>query len=297
LESNTGSNNTAVGTRALQDNITGSGNTAIGTDADVSSGALANATAIGYRAFVGASNSLVLGSINGVNNATSSTNIGIGTTTPGDRLDVNGAVLLEQITAPGTTTDRLYNVGGTLTWNGTAITGSSGWGLTGNSIAATDFIGSTNNQPLVFKQNNEKAGLVDLQANGNTFFGFRAGNVNASTWNTAVGSQAFRLNTSGLANSAFGERSLELNTTGSYNVALGNGALLENSTGGENVAVGHAAMQFNKAGTGAIAVGRFAMQYANDQVGGFTNTNVAVGYSALRGSATSSANTGLDDPS
>ena len=39
---------------------------------------------------VGESNALVLGSINGVNNATSSTNVGIGTTTPQYTLDVNG---------------------------------------------------------------------------------------------------------------------------------------------------------------------------------------------------------------
>ena len=39
---------------------------------------------------MGASNSLVLGSINGVNGATSSTNVGIGTSTPGYTLTVNG---------------------------------------------------------------------------------------------------------------------------------------------------------------------------------------------------------------
>ena len=39
---------------------------------------------------VGESNALVLGSINGVNSATSSTNVGIGTTTPRYTLDVNG---------------------------------------------------------------------------------------------------------------------------------------------------------------------------------------------------------------
>jgi hypothetical protein len=47
-----------------------------------------NATAIGANAQVGASNSMVLGSINGVNGATASTNVGIGTTTPLTTLDV-----------------------------------------------------------------------------------------------------------------------------------------------------------------------------------------------------------------
>ena len=51
---------------------------------------LINATAIGAFAMVGESNALVLGSINGVNSARSSTNVGIGTTTPQYTLDVNG---------------------------------------------------------------------------------------------------------------------------------------------------------------------------------------------------------------
>jgi len=49
-------------------------------------------------------------------------NVGVGTfTTSGARLSVNGAVRLESMTAPIPTTDKLYNVGGTLYWNGIAI--------------------------------------------------------------------------------------------------------------------------------------------------------------------------------
>ena len=52
---------------------------------------LTNATAIGYRANVRQSNSLVLGSINGVNGATSTVKVGIGTNVPLQRLHVEGA--------------------------------------------------------------------------------------------------------------------------------------------------------------------------------------------------------------
>ena len=65
----------------------GSDNTLIGAGADPSTG-LTNATAIGARARVDTSNALVLGSINGVNGATSNTNVGIGTTTPSARLAI-----------------------------------------------------------------------------------------------------------------------------------------------------------------------------------------------------------------
>jgi hypothetical protein len=92
LNSNTGGGfNTAVGQRALYSNATGSYNTALGDQADVGSGSLTNATAIGARAYVTQSNSMILGSINGVNNATSNTNVGIGTTTPDNLLSVNGS--------------------------------------------------------------------------------------------------------------------------------------------------------------------------------------------------------------
>lgn len=80
----TGSNNTALGGWALVSNTTGSSNTAVGYWAgpDQNSSNLTNATAIGAYATVSESNALVLGSINGVNGATASAKVGIGTTTP-----------------------------------------------------------------------------------------------------------------------------------------------------------------------------------------------------------------------
>ncbi len=80
--STTGNDNTAIGFRALQGNNTGSNNTALGAVANVGSSDLTNATAVGAYAQVSESNALVLGSINGVNGATASTHVGIGTTTP-----------------------------------------------------------------------------------------------------------------------------------------------------------------------------------------------------------------------
>ncbi len=89
----TGSNNTAAGAGSLQNNTTGSYNTAFGFVADVSTNGLTNATAIGAMALVSADNSLVLGSINGVNSATADTKVGIGTSSPSTRLDVEATTL------------------------------------------------------------------------------------------------------------------------------------------------------------------------------------------------------------
>jgi hypothetical protein len=52
--------------------------------------------------------------------------IGIGTTSPTEKLDLEGRVRLAQTSAPGTTTDKLYNVGGGLFWDGNQVCDTSG---------------------------------------------------------------------------------------------------------------------------------------------------------------------------
>jgi hypothetical protein len=91
-------NNTAVGqaagvtTNSANANATGANNTFIGyASGPGTSTQVNNATAIGANAVVSASNALVLGSINGVNSATASVSVGIGTATPGYTLEVDGA--------------------------------------------------------------------------------------------------------------------------------------------------------------------------------------------------------------
>lgn len=102
---NTGNENVAIGKFALQSNNIGSQNAALGTNAGISntsgslltfvghnsnpsSNNLVNASAFGARSLVSQSNSLVLGSINGLNGATATVNVGIGLTNPSARLHV-----------------------------------------------------------------------------------------------------------------------------------------------------------------------------------------------------------------
>jgi len=106
----TGNNNSFFGSNAGRNNNAGNFNTFVGSNADVallqSSGDRdtllgansrinttatfnpRNASAIGANAQVDTSNSLVLGSINGVNGSLSDTDVGIGTTAPTARLSV-----------------------------------------------------------------------------------------------------------------------------------------------------------------------------------------------------------------
>jgi hypothetical protein len=86
-----GIGNSFFGQSAGNSNTTGGNNTIIGVGSDVGSPGLTNATAIGARAMVTQSNSLVLGGITGVD-AGQDTNVGIGTTAPARRLHVaNGS--------------------------------------------------------------------------------------------------------------------------------------------------------------------------------------------------------------
>jgi hypothetical protein len=96
LANNSGSNNTFLGYMTGSSNTTGNNNTLIGHGANVGSGALTNATAIGYNAVVNTSNSLVLGGT-----GASIVNVGIGTSSPLQRLHVEGNMHLAFAFMPG----------------------------------------------------------------------------------------------------------------------------------------------------------------------------------------------------
>ncbi len=93
----TGNDNAFFGRAAGYFNTVESMNTFIVADSNLDPGPdpatspVTNATAIGYRAYVSQSNSLVLGSINAVNGATVSTQVGIGTTAPQRLLHIAGS--------------------------------------------------------------------------------------------------------------------------------------------------------------------------------------------------------------
>jgi len=86
---NTNNNlNTGIGSRAGFTNVSGVRNVFLGANTDAQFDNLINAAAIGANAYVGQSNSIVLGSINGINAATSSTKVGIGTIVPDSTLSI-----------------------------------------------------------------------------------------------------------------------------------------------------------------------------------------------------------------
>lgn len=162
------------------------------------------------------------------------------------------------------------------------------WSTTGNlyTNSAINFIGTLDNNDLVFKRNNVSSGRINET---NTAFGVSALKLNASgVNNTAIGVSALENNSNGIQNTAIGKSSLMLNTSGSYNVSIGYSALERNTSGLLNTAVGHSSLYNNLIGKGNVAVGKSSLER---NISGDDNT--ALGYNALYNNQTGSKNIGI----
>ena len=159
-----------------------------------------------------------------------------------------------------------YNSGtsGSPIWS---IVGSgSGWSITGNSETnpATNFLGTTDAHPLMFKVNNQKAGYIDYDATkANTVFGY----------------QSLLSITTGSSNIAEGYAALYSNTTGNSNIGIGQGALYGNSSASQNTAIGYSALAAQSYNPGSAWI----------------SNNVAVGYLALNQNQPTTVNNGISN--
>lgn len=244
-------------------------------------------------------------------NEAKSQSVGIGTTTPNtsamlDITSTNKGLLIPRIaltatnspsplsgfvagmmvyntasagTPPNNVTPGFYLCNGTL-WERPIGGSSGGWSLTGNSgtNSSINFIGTTDNQDLIFKRNNIKAGII-----------------NESLANTGFGLYALNQTNTGSANTAIGGAALYNNTSGDGNIGLGYQSLLANTLGDGNIGIGYLALGSSKAGSNGIAIGSGAMASYNNTLTPFENTNIAIGASALEGSSNEANNTGLDN--
>jgi hypothetical protein len=171
-----------------------------------------------------------------------------------------------------------------------AVAGVDGdWTLQGNVAGATDFIGTTNTEPLRFKIGNQKSGQLDFSgATSNNFLGRNAGHQNTGINNTGFGFRALSGILTGNENTGLGTLSMISNTSGSSNVGLGYATLQNNTIGDFNMAVGGRALIANTEGIGNAAIGTYAL---------FSNTlgdyNVAIGAVALRNNLTGNNNIGI----
>lgn len=159
---------------------------------------------------------------------------------------------------------------------------ANAWGLNGTAASASNFIGTTNTQPLTLKVNNVRAGQVGLGAN--TSLGYNTLPTASGGGNSAFGYLALNATSTGFNNTALGYNSMKSNTTGTYSTAVGYNALQTASAGTNNTAVGSYALELTTASANT-AMGYAALGYATG--GGF---NTALGSEALYSSTSGAGN-------
>jgi len=150
-----------------------------------------------------------------------------------------------------------------------------GWSILGNSgtTAGTNFIGTTDNQDLVFKVNNIESGRINI-SDYNTFFGREAGLLPTGQYGVGVGEGALSGN-SGDSCVALGYLAGGGNTGNSL-IAIG-GSAGDTNTGDRVVAIGGLSGELNTyddatlvgynteaTGINAIALGKDASAGANE---------------------------------
>ena len=196
-----------------------------------------------------------------------------------------------------------FTTAGTYTWDGlqwdlTATprggTEDEYWSIEGNAGTnpAGNFLGTTDNQPLVFRVNNTRAGYISSTGRG-TSIGYEAlnpGSNNTGINNDAFGNSTLLSNTSGSNNVAIGASTLRTNTTGSNNIAIGATALVSNTTGYSNTVVGFRALRTNTTGHNNIAVGDSTLHNSSS-----ASYNTAIGNKALFAISSGHSNVAIGD--
>jgi len=244
---------------------------------------------------------------------------------PGDHWGSQTVITDATLTGDGTPANALHIApqgaapGQVLSWNGTTWTPSSaafnGWSLTGNAGTnpADHFIGTIDNQPLIFRVSDYPAGIIDpvnnlvalgpgaLLANttgdGNAAFGAYALYSNkANSRSTAVGALAMyyadeRTIGRPTYNTAVGYEALKgssvaTDNSGQFNTAVGDRTLVSNTSGNYNAANGCHSLYNNASGSYNTASGSHSL-YTNTS----GNYNTASGNLSLHLNTSGDANT------
>jgi trimeric autotransporter adhesin len=120
--------------------------------------------------------------------------------------------------------------------------------------------------------------------------GTGAGSGDQGARNTAVGSKAMFINSTGHDNTALGYHTMFANNTGLYNTATGAQALMQNMSGNANTADGYRALMQNTYGSGNSAFGYQSL--FNLGIFG-SNNNTAAGYYSLLDNDQGEGNTAI----
>ncbi|MEI6091560.1 MAG: hypothetical protein WCR42_13985 [bacterium] len=243
-------------------------------------------------------------------------NVGIGTTTPVQKLTIEGTLGIIE-TGTGATYHSIFQGGdqaaditytlptavgangqvlttdatGILSW--TTPTIATAWNITGNTgtTPGTNFIGTIDDKALVFKVNSQKAG--ELSSSDNTSFGYQSFMNSTGGQNSAFGYRALNNNSTGTSNSGFGFQALYANSTGKDNVAVGWQSLFANTTASNNTAIGQLAGRYIADGATANETSSQSVYLGSKTKAGASGVanEIVIGYDAI-GSGSNTATLG-----
>jgi trimeric autotransporter adhesin len=198
-----------------------------------------------------------------------------------------------------------YFDGSVWKWLAAAANAPQGWYTTGNvGTTTSNFLGTIDDVPLSFRQNNNWMGRLDA-ANRNYYIGGGAGASATGNTNVAMGDSALRSGTASQAVVIGGQAGKSNNSNGSIvigyeaaasnpspgvaigyqsqrlpgsatNTSVGSFTLLAGATGSNNVALGYTALQQNGSGTGNTGIGSGALN-----LNVTTSFNTAIGYNTM----------------
>ena len=196
--------------------------------------------------------------------------IGIGTTTPAAKLDVNGAINTSttyQIDG-STVVSMGFTVGDGNIFLGT-LAGQNNQGAA-NDVFVGNQAGQMNTTGFSNTFSGSQAGLANTTGPNNAFYGYQAGASNTTAGqNTFTGAYAGFGNTTGNSNSFYGYQAGASNTTGSSNTFNGYTAGYSNNTGMNNTFTGYTAGYRNTTGSSNAFYGNGA---GTNNTTGFDNT-------------------------
>jgi hypothetical protein len=201
-------------------------------------------------------------------------NVGIGTSTPNEKLDVAGTVNITGNLALPTTTSA---TAGVITLGGSPFVHD--FGDTSNTFVGVN-AGNFSMTGLYNTASGHNALVSNTEGSANTATGESTlSNNDIGIRNTATGSSALSNNRSGYSNTAMGVNALLLNPAGFQNTAVGDAALLQNLAGNNNVALGYAAGQNLTSGSSNIYIGNAGVSSESNtiRIGGSTSTAAYMG--------------------
>jgi hypothetical protein len=191
----------------------------------------------------------------------SSGRVGIGTSSPGALLDVNGDIIVAGSSIGS------GNVSSNIKFGSIATYGLNTTGNNNVAIGISTLLQNT-------------TGQFNVAVGGSALRDNTIGEANM-----AIGLQSLVLNTTGNNNTGIGRQTLASNTTGLENTAIGTFALLSNTTSSFSVAIGSQTL-FSSTGASNTGLGAYSFR---DITTGANNT--AVGFNTGRGITTGSNNT------